>query len=224
MSHSTLLSVSICPPRDSSRGIESIQWVSGVLIEAADPPGIEAILADFERSTGQRLRWKLLDSETYRVNSMVKSLIADGLGPRHPEPTGKQVRLCAVVERVHVKSPQLRPLSTRMGSISLLRKDIEQPARVERCIKNLGARRRACAEVTFDPNDGVHRDRIAISQARSHPRDATSSEWAGGWSLWQERRAVASGRPLDAVVGYALGRRPSRESFRSTRQRHAELR
>jgi hypothetical protein len=96
------------------------------------------------------LRWKLLDSETYRVNSMVKSLIADGLGPRHPEPTGKQVRLCAVVERVHVKSPQLRPLSTRMGSISLLRKDIEQPARVERCIKNLGARRRACAEVTFD--------------------------------------------------------------------------
>ena len=111
MSRRTLLSGSIWPPRGSSRGLASIQRVSGVLIEAADPLGIEPILADLERSTGQRLRGKLFDSETNRVNGVGKSLIADGLSPRHPEPTWKQLCLCVVVERIHLKLPQVRPLS-----------------------------------------------------------------------------------------------------------------
>jgi hypothetical protein len=81
-----------------------------VLIEAADPLGIEPILADLERSAGQRFCGKVFDSETNRVSGASKSLIADGLSPRRPEPTWKLLCLGAVVESVHLKLPQVRPL------------------------------------------------------------------------------------------------------------------
>jgi hypothetical protein len=46
-----------------------------VLIKAADPLGIEPILANLERSAGQRFCGKVFDSKTNRVNGASKSAI-----------------------------------------------------------------------------------------------------------------------------------------------------
>jgi hypothetical protein len=101
-----MLSAGVGPPRGSSRELAPNQWVSGALIEAPDTLGIEPIVADLERSTGQRLRGQLFDGEANRVNGVGESLVPDGLSPRHPEPTWKQLRRCVVVERIHLKFPQ----------------------------------------------------------------------------------------------------------------------
>jgi hypothetical protein len=103
-----MLSAGVGPLRGSSRGLAPIQWVPGVLIEAPDPLGIEPILTDLERSAGQRLRGQIFDGEANRVNGMGESLIADGLSPRHSELSGKQLRRCVVVERIHLRFPRAR--------------------------------------------------------------------------------------------------------------------
>ncbi len=110
-----MLSAGVGSSRGSGRGLASIQWISGVLIEDPDAFGIEPILADLERSTGQRVRGKLFDGEANSVCGVDKPLIPNGLSPRHPKPTRKQLRGCVVVERVHLKLPRARLRQSASG-------------------------------------------------------------------------------------------------------------